>query len=36
MERELIRERTREAIARLKAQGKPVGRSLKWSEATFH
>ncbi len=34
MEREFIRERTREAIARLKAQGKHVGRSPKWSEAT--
>jgi len=34
MEREFIRERTREAIARLKAQGKPVGRPPKWSEAT--
>jgi DNA invertase Pin-like site-specific DNA recombinase len=34
MERELIRERTREALARLKAQGKHVGRSPKWSEAT--
>jgi DNA invertase Pin-like site-specific DNA recombinase len=32
MEREFIRERTREAIARLKAQGKPVGRPPKWSE----
>jgi DNA invertase Pin-like site-specific DNA recombinase len=34
MEREFIRERTREATARLKAQGKAVGRSPKWSEAT--
>jgi putative DNA-invertase from lambdoid prophage Rac len=34
MEREFIRERTREAIARLKAQGKHVGRSPKWSEQT--
>jgi DNA invertase Pin-like site-specific DNA recombinase len=34
MEREFIRERTREAIARLKAQGKPVGRPPKWSEQT--
>jgi DNA invertase Pin-like site-specific DNA recombinase len=34
MEREFIRERTRVAIARLKAQGKHVGRPLKWSEAT--
>ncbi len=34
MEREFIRERTREALARLKAQGKQVGRSPKWSEAT--
>jgi DNA invertase Pin-like site-specific DNA recombinase len=34
MEREFIRERTREAIARLKAQGKAVGRPPKWSEAT--
>jgi len=34
MEREFIRERTREAIARLKAQGKHVGRPPKWSEAT--
>ena len=32
MEREFIRERTREALARLKAQGKPVGRPPKWSE----
>jgi DNA invertase Pin-like site-specific DNA recombinase len=32
MEREFIRERTREAIARLKAQGKHVGRPPKWSE----
>jgi DNA invertase Pin-like site-specific DNA recombinase len=34
MEREFIRERTREALARLKAQGKLVGRPPKWSEAT--
>jgi DNA invertase Pin-like site-specific DNA recombinase len=34
MEREFIRERTREALARLKAQGKYVGRPPKWSEAT--
>jgi DNA invertase Pin-like site-specific DNA recombinase len=34
MEREFIRERTRDAFARLKAQGKHVGRSPKWSEAT--
>jgi len=34
MEREFIRERTREALARLKAQGKPVGRPPKWSEQT--
>jgi DNA invertase Pin-like site-specific DNA recombinase len=34
MEREFIRERTKEAIARLKAQGKHVGRPPKWSEAT--
>jgi DNA invertase Pin-like site-specific DNA recombinase len=34
MEREFIRERTREAIARLKAQGKHVGRPPKWTEAT--
>jgi DNA invertase Pin-like site-specific DNA recombinase len=33
MERELIRERTREALMRLKAQGKHVGRPPKWSEA---
>ena len=32
MEREFIRERTREALARLKAQGKYVGRPPKWSE----
>jgi DNA invertase Pin-like site-specific DNA recombinase len=32
MEREFIRERTREALARLKAQGKPVGRPPKWNE----
>jgi len=34
MEREFIRERTREALARLKAQGKLVGRPPKWSEQT--
>jgi len=34
MEREFIRERTREALARLKAQGKPIGRPPKWSEQT--
>jgi len=34
MEREFIRERTREAIARLKAQGKHIGRPPKWSEQT--
>jgi DNA invertase Pin-like site-specific DNA recombinase len=34
MEREFIQERTRVAIATLKAQGKHVGRPLKWSEAT--
>lgn len=34
MEREFIRERTRVAIATLKAQGKHIGRPLKWSEAT--
>jgi DNA invertase Pin-like site-specific DNA recombinase len=34
MEREFIRERTREAITRLKAQGKHVGRPPKWSEQT--
>jgi DNA invertase Pin-like site-specific DNA recombinase len=34
MEREFIRERTREAIARLKAQGKHVGRPPRWSETT--
>ena len=33
MEREFIRERIREALARLKAQGKTVGRPPKWSEA---
>ncbi len=32
MEREFIRERTREALARLKAQGKQIGRSPKWNE----
>ena len=34
MEREFIKERTREALARLKAQGKYVGRPPKWSETT--
>jgi DNA invertase Pin-like site-specific DNA recombinase len=34
MEREFIRERTKEALARLKAQGKYVGRPPKWSEQT--
>jgi Site-specific recombinases, DNA invertase Pin homologs len=34
MEREFIQERTREALASLKAQGKHVGRPPKWSEAT--
>jgi len=34
MEREFIRERTREALARLKAQGKLVGRPPKWNEQT--
>ncbi|MFZ8810757.1 MAG: recombinase family protein [Pyrobaculum sp.] len=34
MEREFIKERTREALARLKAQGKYVGRPPKWSEQT--
>ena len=34
MEREFLRERTRVAIAKPKAQGKHVGRPLKWSEAT--
>jgi DNA invertase Pin-like site-specific DNA recombinase len=34
MEREFIRERTREALARLKAQGRHVGRPPKWSETT--
>jgi len=33
MEREFVRERTREALARLKAQGKHVGRPPKWNEA---
>jgi DNA invertase Pin-like site-specific DNA recombinase len=32
MEREFIRERTREALARLRAQGRRVGRPPKWSE----
>jgi DNA invertase Pin-like site-specific DNA recombinase len=36
MEREFIRERTREALARLKAQGKAVGRPPKCSEAVRH
>ena len=31
MEREFIRERTREALARLKAQGKHIGRKPKWT-----
>jgi DNA invertase Pin-like site-specific DNA recombinase len=31
MEREFIRERTREALQRLKAEGKRVGRPSKWS-----
>ena len=31
MEREFIRERTKEALARLKAQGKHIGRKPKWS-----
>ncbi len=31
MEREFIRERTREALARLKAEGKRLGRPPKWS-----
>jgi DNA invertase Pin-like site-specific DNA recombinase len=34
MEREFIRERTREALARLKAEGKRVGRPSKWSDQT--
>jgi len=34
MKRELICQRIREVPARLKAQGKYVGRSPKWSEAT--
>jgi DNA invertase Pin-like site-specific DNA recombinase len=34
MEREFIRERIREAIARLKAHERPVGRPPKWSEQT--
>ena len=34
MEREFIRERTKEALARLRAQGKYVGRPPKWSEQT--
>ncbi len=34
MEREFIRERTREALARLKAEGKHVGRPPKWSDQT--
>jgi DNA invertase Pin-like site-specific DNA recombinase len=34
MEREFIRERTREALARLKAEGKLIGRPPKWSEQT--
>jgi DNA invertase Pin-like site-specific DNA recombinase len=32
MEREFIKQRTREALLRLKAQGKHVGRPPKWSE----
>ena len=32
MEREFIRERTREALRRIKAQGKPIGRPRKVSE----
>ena len=31
MEREFIRERTKEALARLKAQGKHIGRKPKWT-----
>ncbi len=31
MEREFIKERTREALARLKAEGKHLGRPPKWS-----
>jgi DNA invertase Pin-like site-specific DNA recombinase len=31
MEREFIRERTREALRRLKAEGKRLGRPPKWS-----
>ena len=31
MEREFIRERTREALARLKAEGKRIGRPPKWT-----
>ena len=34
MEREFIRERTREALARLRAEGKLIGRPPKWSEQT--
>jgi DNA invertase Pin-like site-specific DNA recombinase len=34
MEREFIRERTREALARLKAEGKHVGRPPKWTDQT--
>lgn len=32
MERELIRERTREALARLRAQGMKLGRPQRWNE----
>jgi DNA invertase Pin-like site-specific DNA recombinase len=32
MGREFIRERTRETLAHLKAQGKHVGKPPKWSE----
>jgi len=34
MEREFIKQRTKEALERLRAQGKHVGRPPKWSEAT--
>lgn len=33
MEREFIRQRTKEALERLKAQGKHIGRPPKWNEA---